>query len=822
MTRKFSRSYLRSVVVSRVAILIVVMAVPAVAQQPGAGRPSGKTYAVSVTAEASGRAQVLERRPMPAGGNAERAPVCHPLLECRTAAMDSSNPLFIPTILYDSGGGATSVAVADVNGDGKPDLLVANNNSSTVGVLLGNGDGTFQPAVTFYAGAGFPNEITVGDLNGDGKPDIVLTAANASSAVLVMLGNGDGTFQAPAAYDVAAFNPYQVVIADVNGDGIPDLVVADETMVSVLRGNGDGTFQAAVTYDNGGNYGHSVAVADVNGDGKPDLVVANGGSVAVLLGIGGGTFLPAVTYPTGGGAFWVAVADVNGDGKPDVLVANSGPVGVLLGNGDGTFQAPVTYSSGGAEPWGIAVADVNGDGKPDILVANAGSGSVGVLMGNGDGTFQAPVTYGSGAWSLSVVATDINGDGTPDLVVADYSFCNCWNEGGVALLLTGTRPRNPTTTTLTLNANPAAPGQTVTYTVIVKTETDGAATGTVTLRDGNNMVAIVGLVNNQAAWSTSYTRTGVHAITAEYPGDANTTGSTSATLIEHIAILPVLSKTQVTTSGSPSFVGQPVMFTATVTSQFGTISDGEQVTFYDNTTAIGTRTTASGVATFVTSSLAAKTHIIKAAYGGDAKFEPSTGSVKQVVNKYTTTTALSSSLNPSNYGQAVTLTATVRPTGPYPLTGTVTFRDGTLAIGTATLSGGVATVTKPKLVAGTHSITATYGGDAFNGSSVSAVITQTVSQASLSMMLTSTPNPSALGKSVKFTASLTSNGGLPSGQPVTFSYNGATLGTVNINSYGVATFSTKTLPQGSDLVTAAYVGSVNCSSASATVTQVVN
>src|SRR5208337_579557 len=145
-----------------------------------------------------------------------------------------------------------------------------------------------------------------------------------------------------------------------------------------------------------------------------------------------------------------------------------------------------------------------------------------------------------------------------------------------------------------------------------------------------------------------------------------------------------------------------------------------------------------------------------------------------------------------------------------------------ILVGKTLNASGVASFSTAKIPVGANTLTATYNGDASNAKSVSAAITQTVSQASVSMVLTSTPNPSTFGKSVKFTARLTSNGGLPSGQPVTFSYNSATMGTANVNSYGVATFSTTTLPQGSDVVTAEYAGSVDYSSASATVTQVVN
>lgn len=341
-------------------------------------------------------------------------------------------------------------------------------------------------------------------------------------------------------------------------------------------------------------------------------------------------------------------------------------------------------------------------------------------------------------------------------------------------------------------------------------------------QDGGSTVATVTVVSNQAAYSTKYSSPGTHPITATYSGDTNNTGSVSATLVEQINN-GFASKTALTTSGSPTFAGQPVTFTATVTSTQGTIPNGELVTFYDGTNAIGTGATASGVATFTTSSLTAKMHFIKATYAGDATFEPSAGAVKQVVDKYATTTALSSNLNPSNYGQAVTLTATVTPSGPYQPTGRVAFKNGSAGLGLGTLNAsGVATLTTAKIPLGADTLTATYDGDAFNGESVSVAITQTVSQASLGMVLTSAPNPSTLDKSVRFEATLTSNGGVPTGQSVTFSYNGATLGTAKVNSKGVATFSTKTLPQGLDAVTAAYAGSVDYSSASATIAQLVD
>jgi len=396
---------------------------------------------------------------------------------------------FQTAVSYDSGGyGASSVAAADVNGDGKADVVVANAESNTVGVLLGNGNGTFQTAALYGPGDLRASSIALADVNGDGRPDLLVANGCGSSlwgfftdypctsnsgSVGVLLGNGGGAFQAAVAHGSGGYEADSVVAADVNGDGRLDLLVLNACAgtsgndcrtevvtgsVGVLLGNGDGTFQTAVNYDTGGYEAGSIAVADVNGDGKLDLVVANDylGSVGVLLGNGDGTFQTAVVYRADG-ADSVAIADVNGDGKPDLLVANAcardncsndGELSVWLGNGDGTFQTAVSYDSGGVLADTVKVMDVNGDGKPDLVVANecatgdancanGTNGNVGVLLGNGDGTFQTAAVYGSGGrLATSLAIADINGDGRPDLVVANYcaSSSNCTN-GIVGILL---------------------------------------------------------------------------------------------------------------------------------------------------------------------------------------------------------------------------------------------------------------------------------------------------------------------------------------------------------------------------------------------------
>jgi hypothetical protein len=329
---------------------------------------------------------------------------------------------FQPKTDYAASVGANAIATGDFNGDGNLDLAVANYDG-VVSILLGNGDGTFKPQVG-YSCFLTCNDVVVGDFNRDGKLDLAVDSYDGGTdgayGLVILLGNGDGTFQAPVGYP-APTRPQYLVAGDFNGDGILDIAttVAFGDTLAVFLGNGDGSFKPYVEYVTGYEP-QGITTADFNGDGKLDLVTGNTGSenVSVLLGNGDGTFQNHVDYPAGAGAWFVTPGDFNGDGKLDLAVTNylDNSVSIILGKGNGTFAPQVVYGVG-AGGYGLAAGDLNGDGKLDLAVGNSNTNTVSVLAGEGNGTFQAPKNYVTPALPDTVAIADFNHDGKPDLAV---------------------------------------------------------------------------------------------------------------------------------------------------------------------------------------------------------------------------------------------------------------------------------------------------------------------------------------------------------------------------------------------------------------------
>ncbi len=334
--------------------------------------------------------------------------------------------------------GASSVAVGDLDGDGSPDVAVAGVYSG-VGVFLNQGKGVFESATDCSTKGNVPystSSVAIADLDGDGKPD--LAAANPDSGIVaVLLNGGKGAFLPAINYwELPA--PRAVVAADFDGDGRIDLaetnhLVADpgSGVVEVLFNQGKAVFGAPVEYFVGGQQS-SLAVADVNGDGRPDLAFTNrdGNTMSVLINSGKGMFAPPVDFPTGPAPVGLALADVDGDGRPDAVIAAGTEVDVLLNQGKGVFAPLVSYAPRGivdkpaSTPAAVAVGDLDGDGKPDIATGDNYLEDVAVLVNNGDGTFtdQVVVSIG-GSGPHAIALADLNGDGLNDLAIANGDGC---------------------------------------------------------------------------------------------------------------------------------------------------------------------------------------------------------------------------------------------------------------------------------------------------------------------------------------------------------------------------------------------------------------
>jgi large repetitive protein len=559
-----------------------------------------------------------------------------------------------PPVPYADGTSPEAIAVGDFNDDGKPDLVVGNEQGSNVVVYLGNGDGTFQAAQPF-AVQSWPVAVATGDFNGDGKSDLAV-ANDLSDSISILLGNGDGTFQPAVTYQLTG-QPQSLAVADFNGDGIADLVVGIYENTCVLLGRGDGTFGTPTTVSI--MTMPIVAVGDFNGDGKPDLAfTGNGGTVSILLGVGDGTFQTGASILMEQDGIHIVVADFNGDGKADlaVAVAYNDAVAVLIGNGDGTFKAPTYYGDPNGVGSSVGVGDFNGDGIPDLAVGFFSGTGITILNGNGDGTFSTGLFYAANYTPYLLAIGDFNGDGKTDLAGTIAT-----SNGVVFVMLGGAVPD------LSIGVSSGAgftQGQTgASYVISVNNAGQAASIGAVgvvdTLPSGFTAIAISGNGWTCVLGTLACTRSDSLAAGASYPnivitvniaagltgsatdsatvtggGDQNPANNT-ATNTTNVRLSATVS---LSSSPNPSTLGQAVTLTASISP-----SATGRMTFLAGTTILGDAPVASGQGILTSQLLPSGTQSLTVEYSGDPNYGPAISPVHVQTVTETATDGLQSS-----------------------------------------------------------------------------------------------------------------------------------------------------------------------------------
>ncbi|MGW3269814.1 Ig-like domain repeat protein, partial [Streptomyces sp. NPDC001056] len=516
----------------------------------------------------------------------------------------------------------------------------------------------------------------------------------------------------------------------------------------------------------------------------------------------------STVYVTNSGDGTVSVIDTGTQTVTNTITVGSSPFGVAVtpdgsqvyvaNNGDGTVSVIDTATETvtntitvGSAPVGVAVSP---DGT-HVYVTNNSDNTVSVINAAGQ-TVIGSIGVGSAPFGIAITP-----DGTAAYVV---------NNGDATVSITATAPF-PTTTVLTSAPDPSVFGEakTLTATVAPAPPVTGTPTGTVDFFDGATLLGTGTLVGGTATLTTSALAVGSHSLTAVYSGDTEFTGSTSP--VDTQTVTQAATTTGLTSAPDPSVFGEAKTLTATVTVvPPGAGTPTGTVDFFDGATLLGTGTLSGGTATFTTSALGVGSHSLTAVYSGDTDFSGSTSPVDvQTVTQAATTTGLTSAPDPSVFGEAKTLTATVTavPPGAGTPTGTVDFFDGATLLGTGTLVGGTATFTTSALGVGSHSLTAVYSGDTDFTGSTSPVDVQTVTQAATTTGLTSAPDPSVFGEAKTLTATVTAvppGAGTPTGT-VDF-FDGATLLGTGTLVGGTATFTTSALAVGSHSLTAVYSG----------------
>ena len=732
--------------------------------------------------------------------------------------------------------------LTDFNNDGVLDLIVPQSGMPNIGIAFGdtNHPGTFLPPIAIATVTSGSDNFAVADFNGDGLLDIVVSdTSDHYAAILLQSSAHPGTFLGAKYIGPTQSKP---LIADMNRDGIPDLVLfpADPGQygasgVTVLFGDSQnpGSFLAPVTTSLGGADLRSVALADMNGDGLPDVVLGNydAHTVTVLLNdvAHPGNLLPKVDYPVGAPIFDLAIGDMNGDGNPDVVLGTlfSG-VTILLGSSANPRQLlpphsyPATATPAGGRSLGVAVGDIDGDGILDVVSGNYGP-SFDVMLGNGDGTVKAATAYATGPTPDtfevdSIALGDVDGDGLTDVLLSQF------HQGSSQIFLHQPTAASLaiTATDMSLSAVVVRLGDPLTITIKVSSF-NGPPPGSITLYDsgGSAIYSLIATLpldsTGTATYTTSTLQPAFHDFVAHFAGDNVYAPSTS--LIDNVVVVnrPTVTMT-LKGAPNPGTLGQNVTFTATILAT-STAPTGS-VTFLDSGNVIATvPLTATGVAALNTSSLIIGTHTIQASYSGNSNYASQSITVSEVIRYPPAALTLSSSLNPASFGQSIIFTARATGTGPMP-TGSVIFQDNGRQVGQVSLAAdGTSAFAINSLSAGSHVIQAIYSGD-LNYDSQSTSLTEFVASAPTLTTLSVSPNPAYAGQAVTLKA-LVTGVGTPTGN-VSFFNGASSIGSGSLDGTGTSVLKTTNLQVGTHPLTATFGVTSNWgASSSAVVNEVI-